>query len=340
MLFIPNMRIGSIYIQVVVVYLHMTFLIEILDGTRSKGGCYSFRSRILKRHTSSLIYISSVLISIRSRQHQVIKDLIIKLVCHYPILVLTRVTSFVRCQEASMSSSQRRIRCQLIRVLDDSSIRISWDERRQNIGLQTMNGLLLIIITSILVSGLVEIEIDRVCQTVRQLCIQFSTERDVLIVVLINIKDTVLVEETSTGKIIHLVISTIYRHIMFLLWSCLTIKVIIPIEVSIIVILAIVTDYRPRSIRILRLVITSVIKHLQIFISIICHQLTLISLIKLIDDTYMVITRMDKVGRSRILLPTYTTIISNSSLASRVLTTLGRNQNDTRRSLGSINGRS
>ena len=186
-----------------------------------------------------------------------------------PIFVLTRVTGLICCQETSMTCTQWRIRCQLIGILNDCTIRISWHKRRYRIRLQTMNCLLLIIITSILICRLIEVEIDRVRQAVRQLCIHFCSERHVLVIILINIKDTILVKETSAGKVVYLVITTIHRHIMLLLWSGLTIEIIIPIKVTIIVIFTIVTNYRPRSFWVFGLVISSIIKHLQIIICVI-----------------------------------------------------------------------
>ena len=129
----------------------------------------------------------------------------------------------------------------------------------------------------------------------RQLSIQLSSKGYILIIIFVDIKDTILCKETAACKIINLIITTCHRNIMLLLRSCFAIEIIIPIKVAIIIILSVIANYGPWSIWIFGLIITSIIKHLQIFVSIICHQFALVSLIELVDKIYMVITCMNEI---------------------------------------------
>ena len=98
---------------------------------------------------------------------------------------------------------------------------------------------------------------------------------------------------------------------MFHLWAGAIIEVSIPICISIIIVLTVFSDFYPGAFRILGHIISAVVELLEFFIFIQVHIHTIVCMVELVGESYIIIPGTDKISGSRILCPSETTVIGN-----------------------------
>ena len=332
---VPGVGIGSIGIQVVLVGLVVIFTIVILEVTGNDGLLLALFVGVVQVVVTHRVETVAEFVAVIDRQDEVFENIDVEAVAYDNILLVVLMV--------------RTVVDQIWTGTVEGSVGMSFGIDRQPLGslgrprshqgfVDLHQGRVDGSKTAIFIGRGEEVDIGRVTQPRFNLHIEFGSSRIGVVGIGGYVQDTLLAVVPAAHEIFHPVISTSYREVILLLRTGFAEEVVIPVEVGIVAVRTVVLHDNPGTLGILGLVVATLIKHLHLLGRIVGEVGSILRVVGLVDQTYLIVTRRHVVGRSRILRPSETAVEAHRSLTGLVGTRFGRNQNHTLRSGGSVDG--
>lgn len=244
----PRVLVGAVDVDVVALVAVVHFAVGVLDRSRGEGLHDTLLTRVFERVVAVFVEPVALAVVIGRRQYEFLGDRDVELVRERQVAVLLRVLRTVGSHLPPRPAPDRGVLAQLVDVLHDRAVGVVGDECGADVRLQGVDRTLVVGVAAVFVARGVEADVVRVFQPRGHLGRNLGAEGVVGVLVLVDVEHTVLLVEAAAGVVGHLVGSAREREVVLLLRTHAVVEIAVPVEIAVIVVLAVVAHLDPRTV--------------------------------------------------------------------------------------------
>ena len=337
----PRILVGAVDVDVVALVAVVHLAVGVLDRSRGEGLHDALLTRVFERVVAVFVEPVALAVVVGRREDELFGDRDVELVRKRQVAVLLRVLRTVGGHLPAAAGADRGVLAQLVDVLDDRAVGVVGEECGADVRLQGVDRSLVVVVSAVFVARSVEADVVRVFQPRGHLGRDLGAESIVGVLVLVDVEHAVLLVEAAAGVVGHLVGSAREREVVLLLRTHAVVEIAVPVEIAVIVVLAVVAHFDPRSVGMLRAVVAAVVELLQAAVLLgvaeDVHRAVRRVVHKLVDDAHVVVTRVDEIGRGGVAGPAEAAVVGDAR-AFALLARLGGDEHHAGRRLGAVDG--
>ena len=315
--------------------------VGIFDRSRRERLHDALLARIFERVVAVFEEIVPLTVVVDRCEDEFFEERDVELVREGEVAFLARVFRTVGGHLSSAAGSDRGVLAQLVDVLYDRAVGVVGKECGADVRLQGVDRAFVVLMAAVLVVRGVEAGVVRVFQPRSYPGRYLGAEGIVVELVLVDVEHAVLLVETAACVVGYFVRTAREREVVFLLRPHAVVEIAVPVEVAVVIVLAVVADFDPWTIGVRRTVVATLVEFLQTSVLFgvaeNVHRAVRRVVHELVDDTHVVVTRIDKVGRSGVLGPAEAPVVGDMGPLA-FLARFGRDEHYAGRSLGAVDG--
>ena len=337
-LLVPAVFVGEVGVDVVVGVLVGAFAVGVLLVV-GRGLGHAHGVGVDVRRRAILVEAAVVVDVVAGVEGQILVEFELQAVRERQREVLDRVLVRGVGQRRRASLAQRHV-AQVGGIHHDRTVGVVGNEHRRDVLFERGDGLRLVERPRILLVHGVERGVGRPLGPFEELCVELGAERVVLVVLLVPdhvaAQHAVLLVVAAADVVVDVLAAAREREVVLLMEAVGVVDAVVPVEVAVVVVLAVVADHDPRPVGVFGGVIATRFERRPVGVGVVEGVVGVTREVEVVDDRGVVVAVGDEVGGRRGLRPADVVGVAHRGFARRTL--LGGDEDHAGRSLGAVDG--